>query len=272
MNRHLDFNAKQLFSSYMKLADVPKLEFEETDDKALYGKRLGLINGSAWIQLWSYYFGRVYLPGVKLVNAGSEAVQLNFMKAYEEHRECPPQRNIELFAQYAKDLIELAGVDAILITCSTMNRSLPFVRKAVEAYKVPVIQIDQPMMERAVENGGKVLIVATHGPTVDSTRKLLEETAQSMGKAEMLEYCGATVEDAFRLLGEGKIDEHNQLIAGAIADAQLKGRVDQVVLAQLSMSVFKLSYPDPLNEFGVPVLTSGEEGFKYMSDILKRNI
>lgn len=145
------------------------------------------------------------MPGVKLVNVGNEGVQLNFMKSHKEHKQCPPQKNIELFAHYARDLIELANVDAILITCSTMNKSLPYVQKAVKEYKVPVVQIDQLMTENSVKNGGRTLIIATHGPTVDSTRMLLEETAQSMGKSNTLDYCGATVEEAFHLLGEEKL-------------------------------------------------------------------
>ena len=39
-------------------------------------------------------------------------------------------------------------------------------------------------------------------------------------------------------------------------------------LAQLSMSVFLLSHPDPVAEFGVPVLTSGQCGFEHMGDLL----
>lgn len=268
MNKHLDINPKELFSSYMKLVDVPQLEPEQTDDEKLYGKKLGIVNGSAWIQLWSYYFGRVYLPGVKLINTGSEAIQLNFMKAHAEGRECPPKRNIELFAQYARDLVELCGVAAILITCSTMNRSLPYVKEAVREYDVPVVQIDEPMMQSAAQRGGKVLIIATHGPTVNSTRLLLEETAAAMGTR--LEYAGATVEDAFHLLGEGRIDEHNELIAHVIRQAQRRDRIDQVVLAQLSMSVFTFTYPDPIKTFGIPVLTSGDEGFKRVRDILRQ--
>lgn len=272
MQGKLDFDAKRLFGDYMKLVDVPKLSPEETSVSELFGKKLGLINGSAWIQLWSYYFGRVYLPGVKLINVGNEAIQLNFMKAHEEGKKCPPKSNIELFGRYAKELVELSGVDAILITCSTMNRSFSYVQKMVEEYRVPVISIDQPMMEKCVNNGGKVLIVATHGPTVNNTRRLLEDTAQSMGKRELLEYTGATVEEAFELLGEGKIDAHNEAIAQAIKDKQSEEKIDQVVLAQLSMSVFKLSYPNPEKTFGIPVLTSGEEGFKKVYDVLTNTV
>lgn len=40
-----------------------------------------------------------------------------------------------------------------------------------------------------------------------------------------------------------------------------KEKIDIVVLAQLSMSVFAFSYPDPAKEFEVKVLNSGETGF-----------
>lgn len=263
-----DPKALSLFEEYMKLVHVPTLDPEATEDKSLYGKKLGLVNAAAWIQLWTYYFGRLYLPGVKLINVGNEAVQLNFMKAFREGLECPPRRNIELFASYAKDLIELAGVDAIMITCSTMNRSFSFVQKAVQEYGIPVIQIDQPLMEAAVNRGGKTLVIATQGTTVVSTKKLLEETALTMGKHETLSFTEATVEEAFSFLGEGRIHDHNRVIAEKIRSVQKHEKIDQVVLAQLSMCVFHLSYPDPEKEFGIPVLTSGEEGFKKARQIL----
>lgn len=267
MNKHLDFDAEALFGAYMKLCDVPRLENEETPDPLLSGKKLGLVNGSAWIQLWSYYFGRLHLPGVKLVNAGNEGIQLNFMKAHAEGRPCPPQINIDLFGRYAKDLVDLVDVDAILITCSTMNRSLPVVRKAVEGSDVPVIQIDEPMMESAVAKGGNILVIATHGPTVKSTQQLLEETAERSGRSQSLCYFGATVEEAFHLLGEGNISGHNKLIADTIRQEQKKNRIDQVVLAQLSMSAFSFTYPNPEEAFGIPVLNSGNEGFKKIRQI-----
>ncbi|NJN28952.1 MAG: hypothetical protein HC819_24825, partial [Cyclobacteriaceae bacterium] len=105
-----------LFSSYMGMVDVPRLEKDAGDDPSLAGKTLGLVNGSAWIQLWSYYFGRKHLPGVKLVNIGNEAIQLNFMKAHREGKPCPPESNVRLFADYARQLVDLAQVDAVMVT------------------------------------------------------------------------------------------------------------------------------------------------------------
>jgi hypothetical protein len=261
----LPSNPLLFFSEYMKLTGAAHLGPEKSGEPGLIGKRLGLINGSSWITAWSNYFGRLYLPGVHLVNTGNEAVQLNFMKAYEGGKPCPPPANIERFTQYAIDLVELGEVDAVLITCSTMNRSYPVVRRALEPFHIPVVQIDMPVMEEAVTLGGKALVIATHGPTVASTHSLLKETAERLGKT--IAYDGATVEEAWHSLAEGDIENHNRLLAEVIK-SRLNEGFSCVILAQLSMSIFLLSYPDPLVQFGLPVLTSGQYGFERVRQIL----
>ncbi len=257
-----------LFSYYMKVTGVPSLRNEPGTDPELVGKKLGVVNGSSWVSLWSTYFGKSLLPGVKIVNAGNEAVQLNFMQAHEAGENCPPQINIDLLANYAKDLFDLVKVDAILVSCSTMNRAFNQVSTQMKSYGVPVIQIDEAMMEEAVQNGGNILVIATHGPTVQSTQDLLKETADRLGMP--VSFTGATVEEAFHLLGEGRIAEHNEAIAAAIRSAQHENKVDIVVLAQLSMSVFAFSYPDAIAAFGVPVLNSAETGFKKAGEVLRQ--
>ena len=80
---------------------------------------------------WASYFGRLFVPGAHLINVGNEAVQINFMEAHQCGLPTPPQSNIDTFVRYARDLVELGHVDAILITCSTMNRSFPAVMDAI---------------------------------------------------------------------------------------------------------------------------------------------
>lgn len=256
----------RLFSDYMQVVGVPRLSFEQSDDPALQNRKLGVINGSSWVSLWSSWFGKKHLKGAKVVNVGNEAVQLNFMGAHKRGEDVPPQINIDRFCSYARDLYELYDVDAIMISCSTMNRAYGKVAGTMAPFGVPVIQIDQEMMERAVSQGGRILIIATHGPTVKSTQALLEETAEVLGKK--VSFVGSTIEDAFELLGEGKVEEHNEKIAAAIRDVQSREKIDVVVLAQLSMSVFGFSYPDPVAEFGVPVLNSGDTGFERAAKVL----
>ena len=256
--------ALALFGAYMRLTGTPTLK-PGTGPRGLSGKVLGLVNGSNWVSLWGTYFGRKYLPGVKLVHAGNDAVQLGFMAAHRAGRPCPPQPNIDCFVRQARDIVELHGADAILITCSTMNRAAGAVREALAPRRVPVVQIDEPMMEEAVARSGRILVIATHGPTVTSTQALLRETAART--ANKIEVTGATVEEAFHLLGRGRIELHNRAIARVIRQAMRRAPVKTVVLAQLSMSVFNLTYPDPEAVFHVPVLTSGDCGFRRIRDM-----
>ncbi len=264
MNR-LPADPLPLFEGYMRLYGTPTLA-PESGEPGLAGKTLGIVNGSAWTTLWSMYFGRRHLPGVKLVNVGNEAVQLNFMAAHAAGEACPPASNIRCFKDYAADLVRLCRPDAVLLTCSTMNRASDPVRRALREAGVPLVQIDEPMMEEAVTLGGKTLVIATHGPTVANTQALLRETATRLGRP--LAFTGATVEEAFHLLGEGRVVEHNDLIAQAIDEVRAREPIDSVVLAQLSMAVFTLSHPDASARFGVPVLNSGDCGFRRVRDLL----
>ena len=54
---------------------------------------------------------------------GNEALQLNFMAAHAQGLPCQPEANIRAFVRYARDLVEFAGVQAVLITCSTIDRA-----------------------------------------------------------------------------------------------------------------------------------------------------
>ncbi|MEO6063415.1 MAG: aspartate/glutamate racemase family protein [Thermoflexales bacterium] len=259
-------NPAGLFSDYLRVTGVAHTGPEKAGDPALIGKRLGLINGSSWVTLWSTYFGRRYVPGAHLINVGNEAVQVNFMDAHRRGLACPPQANIDAFVRYGLDLAQLAHVDAILLTCSTMNRAFGQVQQALAPYRVPVIQIDQPMMERAISCGPRALVIATHGPTVSSTQSLLGETAAAGGMK--MDFEGLTLESAWYRLAEGDIQGHNEILAEAIRSATSRSSFDCVVLAQLSMSVFNLSYPDASSAFGLPVLTSAECGFARVREVL----
>jgi hypothetical protein len=256
----------QLFSDYLKITGVAHTGPEPSGDPRLIGKRLGLLNGGSWVTLWANFFGRIFVPGAHLVNVGNEAVQINFMQAYANGDPVPPTSNIKAFVRYALDLVEFAQVDAVLITCSTMNRSYQAVEEALKPHAVPVLPIDRPMMESAVKRGGRVLVVATHGPTVANTQALLQETAQRLGKG--IEFSGLNVEEAWYKMAVGDVFGHNQTLAEGLRRRIKEEEISSVVFAQLSMSIFLLSYPDPLAEFGIPVFTSGQCGFEAVREIL----
>ena len=257
--------ALRLFADYLRLTGIAHTGPEPEGDPRLVGKRLGLLNGSSWITLWANYFGRLYLPGVHLINVGNEAVQIHFMEAHAAGANVP-RENISAFKRYAVDLVKLGHVEAVLITCSTMNRAYMQVQAVLQPYGVPVVQIDRPMMEQAVEQGGRILVIATHGPTVKSTQALLEEVA--VERKKRIEVAGALVEESWQALAVGDVEQHNAILAEMIHTQTKKSEFGCVVLAQLSMSIFLLSHPDPLQEFGIPILTSGKCGYEAIRAVL----
>ena len=96
---------------------------------------------------------------------------------------------------------------------------------------------------------------------------LLRETAEEMGRE--VTFSGATIEEAWHRLAVGDVLGHNELLAEGIRVRQgQEGEIGCVVLAQLSMTVFLLSHPDPVAEFGVPVFTSGQCGYERVYDLL----
>ena len=92
--------------------------------------------------------------------------------------------------------------------------------------------------------------------------------AQLNLQIDTLSFSGLTIEDAWHRLAKGDVQGHNELLAEGIRMKCSQEAISSVVLAQLSMTVFLLSYPDPLEEFGLPVFTSGQCGFEHMRKIL----
>ena len=117
-----------------------------------------------------------------------------------------------------------------------------------------------------MHHGGRILVIATHGPTVESTQALLREVAGEAGLAVSMS--GALVEEAWDCLARGEVEQHNAILAKTIRNSMQKEEIGCVVLAQLSMTIFLLSHPDPVKEFGVPVFTSGQCGFEAVREVL----
>ena len=107
-----------------------------------------------------------------------------------------PKRNIFKFAQYAHNLQE-SGADMILLACSTFNYAAELARPMID---MPIMQIDRPMMEIAVCQGGSVGLLATladhraffGAPAAHRGRRETKKTSRSPP------YCGRRLCRAFR--------------------------------------------------------------------------
>lgn len=145
-------------------------------------------------------------------------------------------------AQAAED----AGVDLIFSACSSLGPSMDVARKLVN---VPIVKIDDPMTQKAVEMGSKIGVMATVPTTLPPTVDLINQWAGEVHKP--VQVTQKLCDGAFEILMSGNRERHDQMVhAGA---AELAPQVDLIVLAQASMS--RLA-PELSDQIGKPVLSS----------------
>ena len=208
----------------------------------LSGKTLGIIHAShITIQAMEPYI-REYIPEVEIMHLCDDTIQRDNIKAGAG---VIPKVNYFKFAQYAHNLEE-AGVDLILLACSTFNYAAELGRPLVNT---PIAQIDRPMMEKAVRTGKRIGLLATLATTVPSSERLLDIAAAEAGM--QIEY------------SKGNIARHNEILVEAID--RLSEEVDCIVMAQLSMSALAPF----LKDTRVPVYNSGETGFLRVREMLE---
>ncbi len=154
---------------------------------------------------------------------------------------------------------EEAGADYILVTCSSIG---PAVEMAARLTKIPVLRIDQPMADHAVQMGKRIGVVATLPTTLEPTSDLVRRRAVVAGKE--IELTARLCEGAFDALMGGKPEVHDEMVAAALKD--LAHQVDVILLAQASMArvVSHLAEEDKK----VPIISSPELAVRYLANLL----
>lgn len=70
------------------------------------------------------------------------------------------------------------GAELVVVTCSTLTPHLPLLRPLIG---VPVLAMDEAMLEKALTYGDRVLVVATAGSTIAASAEKIEENAAALG-------------------------------------------------------------------------------------------
>lgn len=151
---------------------------------------------------------------------------------------------------------EQAGADQILVTCSSIG---PAVEAAALLTGVPVLRVDQPMADAAVQSGKKIGVIATLATTLAPTADLVQRRAAAAGKE--IELVSKLCEGAFEALMNGAAARHDEMVAEALG--ALSAQVDVIVLAQASMA--RVAEALPGSEKPVPVLASPELAISYLA-------
>lgn len=217
------------------------------------GKTLGLIHTSATLVPMFAELCSKYLPHIKTFNIVDDSLIKNTIACGELTADT--SRRVVNYAGSAQD----AGADFILFTCSSIG---PAVEMAASLTKVPVLRVDQPMADKAVQMGGKIGVIATLSTTLEPTTDLVKRRAAAAGKE--IEIVSRLCEGAFDALMSGDAATHDKLVAGALKD--LSKEVDVIVLAQASMARVVDSLDN--SEKSVPILASPALAIQHLASVL----
>jgi len=222
--------------------------------KNLKGKKLGIIHAALITSRAVQKYIDEIIPEVEVVHWVDDTIQTcNF--ACEPG--VIPKKNYAKFVQAALSQQEY-GVDLILLACSTFNRAVEFARPMIDT---PMLQIDRPMMDLAVQSGRRIGLLATVPTTVPASERLLRLAAQEAGKNIEVEV--RLCSEAFQVLKVGNPEKHNQMLLEEID--QLSGRTDAIVMAQVSMTALE----PLLIATKVPVYNSGRTAFERIRKTLE---
>ena len=152
-----------------------------------------------------------------------------------------------------------AGAEVVLVTCSSIG---PAVDMAARLYDRPVLRIDRPMAEKAVEMGGRIGVAATLSTTLQPTADLVRTVALEQGKN--IQIVEQLCEGAFEAVMAGDGATHDRIVGQGLIN--LRG-VDAIVLAQASMARVIDALPD--DALPAPVYTSPELGVARARDVLR---
>jgi aspartate/glutamate racemase len=209
-------------------------------------KTLGIIHAVNLTIRAMQPFIEKFIPDVEVVHLCDDTIQRDNLRAGVG---VIPKANYYKFAQYAHNLEE-AGADGILLACSTFNYAAELARPMIN---IPIMQIDRPMMELAVQQGRRVGMLATLATTVPSSERLLRIVAAEQGRE--VEITTVLRPEAFAAISKGDAATHNHILLEEID--KLSDKVDSIVMAQLSMSALA----PVLGQTRVPVYNSGTTGF-----------
>jgi Asp/Glu/hydantoin racemase len=196
-----------------------------------------------------------YVPVVDHFHIVDESVLNDALEAGE----LTPAVNRRICSQLS--LAEDAGADLILDTCSSTS---PAVDVAREMVGVPILKIDDPMTEAAVEHGEDITILATAESTLGPSAELVQRKADQ--RAKEINLRTELADGALDALQSGEKNRHDRLVTDRAVE--LAGPTDVIVLAQASMSHLA---PDLSDHVSVPVLSSPDMAMETVAEEVRNS-
>ena len=123
---------------------------------------------------------------------------------------------------------EEAGVDGILVTCSTLSPSVDDLRPFL---KIPIVKIDEPVIEEVVRSAEKIGLLATAETVLKSVEPLVIKKAQDFGRKVSI--CRFVKGDVWPLLQKDPAAFYRAIAEAATEAAR---ECQAVILTQVSIA------------------------------------
>jgi Asp/Glu/hydantoin racemase len=193
------------------------------------------------------------MPNVEIYQIVDESLLKNTIR-----EGAPSPATYRRLANYLRGAEE-AGADAVLVTCSSIG---PCVEAARPMIGIPVIRVDEPMAEKAVETGTRIGVAATLATTLKPTTELIQRKASQTARKHTI--TPKLCEGAFEAVVNGDTATHDRIVSQSLLELDAKN--DVIVLAQASMArVIDAMKPGQMH---VPVLSSPRLGVQYMTQFM----
>ncbi len=153
-----------------------------------------------------------------------------------------------------------AGANVVQLTCSSVS---PCADAASLMVDIPVLRIDDPMVDRALSIGTRIGLAATASTALNPLADLVRARAQVAGKDVQVD--SVLSKGAYEaLFSRGDPEEHDRILGETLRE--LMARSDVVLLAQASMA--RVADTIPPEEQIVPILSAVRSSVERARDVL----
>lgn len=194
------------------------------------------------------------LPGARVLNLLDEGL----LSEIERHGGLAPTC-VDRLATHVGLSIR-AGAAVVLLTCTAYSSAVPELRERFP--QVPILGVDQVMVEQAVARADRIGVLATVPAGLEQQQALLRRTAERGSKA--VSVVPSLHPEAMAALRRGDAELHDRILLAALP--VLADRVELVLLAQASMARLLPRLPPDLP---VPVLASPALAAGHVRDLLR---
>ena len=206
-------------------------------------KKLVLIHTVAsLIEMFTTLSGEIIPADVEVVHLADEVLLTDLLS----HGGITPFINHH-FTQHVIEA-EQFGADVVLPTCSSIA---PCVAVAQPMVNIPVLRIDEAMVDKAISMGANIGVIATAPTALKPLTEFVHAKAALMGKEVSVDpvLCD---QQAYKAMLAGDMVAHDRIVRGTLKE--LMSRNNVVLLAQGSMS--RVVDTIPSEELTVPILSS----------------